>query len=185
MRAFLTAAFVTVAPAVQALEYCEELWFTRNLAFHQAGYCFGSTLGKAVFGNAGCTGTDVALSPAQTELVAQVRAAEAAEGCQVDSSARGLRIRSLSARKSVYDIPMPSLYESACIGWQRQPKSLHVGRNPASAMLGEVRLGDDLLFEFEQAGPWAFVQVLRGGMRVGMGWAEIDINQMDCEAFAG
>jgi len=47
MRFLIALICTLLAAPVQALDYCDELWFTRNLAFDRAGYCFGSPLGKA------------------------------------------------------------------------------------------------------------------------------------------
>ena len=52
MRWLLLVLLLIPAP-VRALEICDDLWFTRNLLFSRAGYCFGSVLGQTVFGDTG------------------------------------------------------------------------------------------------------------------------------------
>lgn len=184
MRVFLFMLLLLPAPA-RALEYCEELWFTRNLAFHQAGYCFGSTLGKSIFGNEGCRGKDVSLNAQNAALVARIKAEEAAEGCRVDTSRRSLPIPWIDMRKSFRDLPMPSMFESGCMGWQQRPANLYAARNPASAVTGTIEPGDDLLFEFEDSGPWNFVVVMQDGRRKAIGWTQMNLGRIQCENYAG
>jgi len=57
MRAFLALLLAALAAPAAALEICDELWFTRNLIYDRAGYCFSSPLGRAVFDNSDCTGS--------------------------------------------------------------------------------------------------------------------------------
>ncbi|EBA16598.1 hypothetical protein RSK20926_22774 [Roseobacter sp. SK209-2-6] len=44
-------------------ESCNDLWFTRNAIINQAGFCFGSNLGQALFDNGDCIAKSVPLSP--------------------------------------------------------------------------------------------------------------------------
>ena len=54
MRFVLTFLLSLCVTPAFALDHCEEWWFTRNLVFDRAGYCFSSPLGQAVFDNSDC-----------------------------------------------------------------------------------------------------------------------------------
>lgn len=183
MRFAVLAALLLPSPAL-ALEYCEELWFTRNLEFHRAGHCFGSALGKAVFGTEGCTGS-AELSAAALARVGRVREEEAKEGCKIDTSATSLPIPLIEVRKALADPPFPSLFESGCIGWKPEGLALRSGRSAETPESGRIETGDVLLFQFEDAGDWSFVEVLRGSEVVSLGWAQIEWTEDSCENFAG
>lgn len=83
-----------------ALEICDDLWFTRNLVYDRAGQCFGSTLGKAVFDNEGCTEGGATLTPVAQKLVARVREIEATQDCDVDTSQDFLAVPVVEQRKA-------------------------------------------------------------------------------------
>ncbi|MEL0436252.1 YARHG domain-containing protein [Phycobacter sp. K97] len=69
-------ALTLLAGPAAASDYCHDLWYTRNAIMDQAGYCFGSVLGQAVFGTGPCIGKSVTLSPQDNRTVARLRAAE-------------------------------------------------------------------------------------------------------------
>ena len=148
MRFFLVLLLI-LPGAGSALEYCDELWFTRNLVFHQAGHCFGSALGKAVFGNEGCNPAGASLSKEDLAFTNRVRAEEKFEGCKIDTKRTALPVILPEVRKSLIDIPFPSLYESGCIGWSGDPVTLHKAKDASSDVTNIVRKGDVLLFQFE------------------------------------
>lgn len=184
MRVLLAALVVLPAP-LQALEYCDELWFTRNLMFHKAGYCFGSALGKEIFGNESCAPGRVTLSEGALAIVDRVRAAEANEGCQVDTTRSALDISMLNWRKLMVDPPIPSLFESSCIGWTAEPIELFSARDASSEPTGVAEEGDTLLFQFEDEGGWSFVEVLAGGEVASVGWTDVVWSEATCTAVAG
>lgn len=159
-----------LASPVSADRLCDELWFTRNLVFDRAGYCFGSPLGRAVFGNAGCIGTEVSLSDADTSLVADIRSVEAEYNCAVDTSRRRLDFAEMNWRLRLEHLPVISGFESACIGWQVPPLPIRAGHHPDGTIIGEVQRGDQLNFGHYAQGDWEFVQVYRAGVFVNEGW---------------
>ena len=65
---------------------CDELWYQRNLIWHQHGYCFRGARGKATFGNAGCSadqaGARARMSPSAAAQVDAILAREKAQGCR-------------------------------------------------------------------------------------------------------
>lgn len=176
--------FGLLGTPAQALDYCEDLWFTRNLEFHKAGQCFGSALGRAVFGNEGCTG-QASLSPAAAERVARAKAEERLEGCKVDTSRASLAIPLIEVRKALVDSPFPSPFESSCIGWTGPRQPLRAARAQGGEVIATISQGDTLLFQFEDVDGWSFVEIVENGLSVGMGWGKFEIGQATCEAIAG
>ncbi len=168
-----------------ALEYCDELWFTRNLIFHNGGHCFSSPLGKAVFGNESCDSGGVTVLDKDRAFIARLRAAEAEEGCKVDTSRTIMPVIMPEARKALVDHPFPTLYESSCIGWLGERVTLHKGRDTASDVTGAIRKGDTMLFQFEDVGDWTFVEVMLNGITAAMGWAQIELGEESCAMVAG
>lgn len=184
MRLF--ALVLAVMPQVAlALEYCDEMWFTRNLIFDRAGYCFGSPLGQAVFDNADCRPGQVSLSPEAAAFVKVIRQSETLERCQVDTNRRSLRVSLIEQRKRLVDLPVPSLFESACIGWLRPSVALRAARSARATEIGRVGRGDTLLFQYEDAEGWSFVEVMRDERVVDLGWMQVRWGDGACAQFAG
>lgn len=184
----LVLIWVGLAGPLAALEYCDELWFARNAQFHGAGYCFGSPLGAAVFGNEDCTGKEIALSEAATAFVAEIRALETEEGCKVDTTRRQIDVSRVDLRARLQVHPVPDFTESACLGWRHAPLALMAAPMPEGAPLGWVEKGQTLLFQYLDRGDWGFVEALggNGGNEVtALGWAQIDWSADNCEGFAG
>ena len=182
---YLIVLFALLSAPAQALEYCDELWLTRNLVFDRAGYCFNSVLGQAVFDNTGCDAAGVTLSEADKALVAKAFLAEHEQDCDVDTDQDFLAVPQLKQRLGLVDAPFPTIDESACVGWQGARMELRGERFEDGAVIGAVRKGDALLFQFEDVDGWSFVQVLQNGVPAGMGWAKIDFESMACDALAG
>lgn len=184
MRIVLLILMLGAAPA-RADVFCDELWFTRNLAFDRAGYCFGSPLGTAIFDNDGCAGTDVEVEPWNADVVKEVFAQEKLQGCQVDTSRTALEIEEIEQRKQFVDIPLPVLGESGCIGWKGANQRLTIAADENSGGVGVVTTGDEILFSFAPRGAYEFVIVRRNNEFRHVGWMKIDSANMECEMYAG
>ncbi len=185
MRWLLLSVLALASGPASALEICDDLWFTRNLLFHRAGYCFGSALGRAVFGNEGCVPGPVELYPADVPLFRMVKAREAEWACKVDTSRTVLAVPDLETRKAQIDPPLATGYESGCIGWKGERLPLYTARHLDSPVVGAAHEGDTLLFQFEDVDGWTFVEVSQSGVPVGMGWARFQMTETSCDAFAG
>lgn len=188
MRNFRTAIFTVLlgfaALPAAAIELCDELWFTRNLIFDRAGYCFGSVLGQSVFDNAGCTSGAPNLSPQAQQVVNSIRAEEQHWACAVNSGQQNLAVEFQAVRMIIADIPMPSGFESSCFGWRGTALPLRAARNSSAAQTGTVEQGDDIIWFFEEVDGWAFIISSRGGGA--MGWMdEPKMNEQSCDSFAG
>lgn len=169
--------------AVQAVDICDELWFTRNLVFDHAGNCFQSPLGQAIFDNTDCLVTGAEPDPSEAGIVALVRQMEAEWDCDVDTTRTSLNIPNIAARLRVLDLPVADGFESACIGYRGPDIALHTGRHKDAPVSGMLRAGDDILYLFIPVDGWTFVDLDRGGE---MGWAMIpDVPDLPCDGFAG
>ncbi len=185
MRWLLSVLCLVAGPAA-ADGYCDDLWFARNLVYANAGYCFGSPLGKAMFGNEGCTGKDVALSAQDQALVAEIQKLETMAECQVDTARTGMEIRDLAWRMRMLDLPVPSYGASACFGWRGEARALFAARDETAAITGELLPGDTLMFAFEaEADQWDYVEVMRDEALVAAGWMRVQLGEDVCTELAG
>ena len=179
-------ALLPLLPApVAALEYCDELWFTRNLVFARAGYCFGSPLGQAVFGTANCVTKSPELAPDGKTLVERIRALESQEQCSVDTKGSQLWIEAPSLRSQMSTLPVPTPYESSCVGWLGSEVVLQSGAYQGAPIVSVVQFGDNIVWSFENEGDWQYLTARRDGQVVGAGWTEYEITPDRCSMMAG
>jgi hypothetical protein len=184
MRGLLILIGVVLGGPTAALDLCDELWFTRNLVFDRAGYCFGSPLGKAIFDNSDCIINDAVADPAAQRIVDQVLAIEADEACRINTGRTGLKVPFIEHRMRMVDIPVPDIYESMCIGWRGAPLTLHTARNDKSPVTGIINTGEDILWSFYSVDGWSFITSPRGD--ADMGWMrDVPMNEGSCDGFAG
>ncbi|MCY4288930.1 MAG: YARHG domain-containing protein [Aestuariivita sp.] len=80
------AFILAFSPSLAQAELCDELWFTRNLVFDRARYCFGTTLGRATFDNSDCMTRSPVLSEEDQRIIAEVQAVEEDFSFSVDTS---------------------------------------------------------------------------------------------------
>lgn len=182
---------LTTAPAQAQIvdEYCSDYWFVRNQAFDQAGYCFGSPLGQALFDNSDCTGKNVALSPKNQALVNRIAEIEARGGCNVDTSRTFLPIPLIGLRLQLTDLAARDEHSgSGCFGWTGAGFALWSGYGANRARISAVNPGDDLLFlSYTPDAPldWYYVEVERGGVPIGLGWSNAPLDWNLCTEAAG
>ncbi len=60
---------------------CEELWYARNLIFHNHGFCFQSARARAAFDTSQCTTRNPRLTAAEQTEVQRLQSLERANGC--------------------------------------------------------------------------------------------------------
>ena len=182
-------AFATVMASISgpalALNVCDDLWFTRNLIFDRAGYCFSSELGKAVFDNTDCVEGEVELSSKAEVLVKLIRSYEDSLQCRVDDARTNLDVPEIPTRMLLEDLPIATVYESACVGWLGDSLELRAARNDQAEVIGTAERGDALAFQFQDEGAWSFIEVLGPDGLLGMGWAKVQIAEENCVAIAG
>lgn len=193
MKSLLLAAFVAIfaapASAQMVSDYCNDYWFVRNQIYDRAGYCFGSTLGQAIFDNSDCTGKDVQLSPADQALVTRIKEIEARGGCDVNTAGTHLPIPLIYLRLQLTDLAI--LDENSgygCYGYRGPTLMVWAGQSETGVPLSEVRAGDDLsfLYDTSDAMPgWNYVEISKGGMPVGLGWIHASLPSGMCSYEAG
>jgi hypothetical protein len=186
LAAFLVL-IATTAPAA-AYDFCDEAWFIRNLVFDRAGYCFGSTLGRSVFDNAGCTGKEVALSPGESRTVAMIREQEGRMGCAVNTAGTRLAVPHRAMIERLEVLPVPTDTASGCLGWRGGPIPLLAAPREDAAVVGMGRAGVDVVWEYDYAkvrDGWQFLTLYRESTLVGMGWSVTPIHEDLCTNLAG
>lgn len=180
----MTLILCAAALPAAAQDVCEDLWFTRNLIFDRAGYCFSSNLGRAIFDNAGCIGNDVEPDPAEQWIVDAILAREALLDCDVDTTARSLDFPDIEVRRAMIDLPIRDEFGSGCIGWRGAPIALHTARDAGAPVIGWIGPGEDIYFGFDQIDGWDFV--INSTDPAQMGWMPAFIwNEKACDGFAG
>lgn len=178
---------LTGAGGPAAAASCDDLWYLRNLIADRAGYCFASALGQAVFDNSDCTTRELRLSAEDMARMEAIRQVEEDFDCRVDTSARVLRDLTPMDWDLIEVIPVPTGYESGCIGYRLGPFALRSAPWPDAAVVGEVRKGVSIGFNYMHEGDWMFV--LTDAPSGYMGWAPMDAMPLDggdaCEGWAG
>lgn len=182
-----SAIFLAVTPS-QAIDVCPDLWLSRNAIFNDAGYCFKSPLGKALFDNSDCSTQSPVLSRGLQAKVAQIKDYEKSFGCRVNTNRGNLPVDKLGIRLQLRDHPVADGYESTCIGviLDRQV-TLHVGKNAASEVVGFFQDGDTIDFSHESEAEWDFASgVSRNGERFEvLGWFRAPVSPETCRDYAG
>lgn len=186
VSAALALALCALIPSTA--QACEEYWYLRNLIADRAGYCFTSPLGRAIFDNSDCTTSELRLSPDDMARVEAIRQLEIAESCAVDTSASSLSGMSPYDWHLIETIPVPTGFESGCIGYRLSPFTLLSAPRPGATAVGEVRIGDSIGFNYEDEGDWMFL--ITDALTGYMGWAPINAMPLDgsegtCEGWAG
>ena len=177
-------ACLTLSPTIALADRtCDALWFTRNMIFDRAGYCFGSALGQAMF-TAECSTTDPVLTPAEKAQVDQILQFEADMECAVDTSQTTLDVADTQVLTFLDDLPTPEYGEWACMGWLGPLTMLRAGRSETAETTGFIQPGDDLLFWHIDVDGWSYVSMT--GIGQGLGWFQPPVfDDAACRQYAG
>ncbi len=193
MRRFiiLLIGFLSATQSV-ASEPCEDLWFSRNLVFDQAGYCFGSPLGKAIFDNSDCTTTSPVLSADDKGFVKWIKSKESEWDCKVDTSRSTFSefdIDTIPLRRMLTHPVARSGFESTCIGWRGEAITLYADFTRGDFPIGVIRPGDTIYWAYDYYGEpdhWDFLtRIDKAGKTTTMGWSNVRVDPDKCDAFAG
>ncbi len=167
------------ASLADAIQPCDDLWYTRNAIRHRAGYCFGSKLGRTIFDNKHCIGKQVSLDQKAKRNLDNIHELEKRLDCSVDTNKARLDIPDLSIRRRLIDIPIPDEFSGGCIGWTGAKTELHVGHSPTSAVIGYIHPGDWVSLDHLPVGQWTYVTIegpnwngIKGGGWLEVIWAE-------------
>ena len=192
MKRFVLLLLAMAAPGVaSASDFCDDLWFTRNLVMDRAGYCFGSALGQAVFDNSNCTGKDVSLSPRDQAVVREVQRIEKQQGCSVDTSRRSLALDDIAFRRRLVDLPIIDELGlgSGCLGWRGGRQPLYAGHSADTQVLGWIEPGQYVGYFYgseDSPDDWFYVVVKTVNWErfVAAGWARTTSDE-ECDGWAG
>ena len=162
---------------------CDDLWFTRNLLFDRAGYCFGSPLGQAVFNNADCVSSNIVLNPQAKQFADYLRGLEAQHQCRVDTSRRSLALDDLHIRRQLYHLPVAVEFGSGCLNWLMGPTPLYAAPDASTPIIGQIQPSNNVYFFHEAVGSWTYVTVNLGGTDtlVSGGWLGVQMSRSSCE----
>ncbi|WP_425046279.1 DUF4453 domain-containing protein [Primorskyibacter sp. S87] len=173
----------TGEPAV-ATDACEDLWYTRNLIMHRAGYCFGSKLGQAMFDTSDCSESSIALGRLEQLQVEEIRDTERELGCEKNTNRDWLNIQDRLTRQLLEVLPINQGYGSTCIGWAGEEVPLRSAPDNRSPKLGVIRPGDDVGYEHVSMGDWSFVSTYSEGWNLtGGGWYDTAQYEEVCQRY--
>lgn len=179
--------FLAVASSAMAGSGCDDLWFTRNLIFDRAGFCFGSPLGDAVFDNSNCTRNQIDFDENTRQFIKYLRDREAQFECNTDTSRTQLDMKDIAIRFRLHNLPIRDEFESGCLGWQQAGQSLYAGRDTSTPVIGHISGGDYVLFAYLPVAGWSYVTThdpVWGPLKSG-GWMQHLQNEINCRDWAG
>ena len=187
MHISITAvAMVFTGTLAHANTTCDDLWLARNTIFKSHGYCFGSTLGKTIFGNANCTTVEPKITTELEDRVQKIWQRAKLLGCQTDQARTTLPIYNLEQRKLILHQPIATMTESACIGYKGETFSLFDAPNDGATEIGSIQKGDDIGWFHDDEKTWSFMTTLskQDGSTPVSGWS-VEKVFPNCEAAAG
>ncbi|GAB5447815.1 DUF4453 domain-containing protein [Gymnodinialimonas sp.] len=193
-RLFLILALVLAASpaAAQNSAFCQELWLSRNTVMDQAGQCFQTPLGQAVFDNSDCVPGDIRLNPLDAEIVRMAREMEVWAECRVDTNAERLDEGALPFRARLMEllnVPVRGDSEHGCGGYNGLAIALHAGMSNSTTVLGMLEPGQGFSLAHQRMrGGWEYLEVSASdGAPVAHGWTQdAPVNMGDaCDFFAG
>lgn len=191
MNLRLFAFFIALlsGPAMADSIHCELPWFARNLIHDRAGFCFATPLGRAVFGNADCIGTDITLSERDRDAVARLHELEVLRLCSIDTNADVLEHEDAFAHlRTAGRIPIPVEHESGCISYLGPAQPLLSQPDSAGHLTGRLAPGDSVLFGYQPEGGWDYVLVEPGDWGSNprqYGWVYFGVEGPVCRQYAG
>lgn len=185
-KPFMCIAVTFFSVPVLAGDACDDLWFSRNAIFHANGYCFASPLGKAIFGNTGCSEKPLNLSLYDQTKIAHIKEEEWRRECKVDTARTTLNIDAIKLRFLLITQPVSDRLESSCINYKGpDPILLFAGLSLNSLKIGQVEPGDNVNWKHYGESGWAFVTVYSNdyGYVKTVGWT--NQAEFECENYAG
>ena len=187
-RSVLAAAIFLTPISAAADSWCDELWFTRNLIFDRAGYCFGSLLGQVTFDNGDCTTKSPNLSADDKRRIALIKEREEWASCRVDTNRMQLDFLDGDAMRQLQTLPIRDDTESGCIGYLGAPITVRAGAFASARVIGQIERGDiigsshifsDEGWDFVSFGPQDYSSQQFGWIAAGEEWFA------QCEQAAG
>ncbi|RLJ51731.1 YARHG domain-containing protein [Litoreibacter meonggei] len=170
-------------------EPCPDLWWSRNHLFNQAGYCFSSVLGQAVFDNSDCTAKAVPSLPAgAAKTISAIREEEARAECKINTNSTYLELDRMDLRRKLVDVAVNDGLESGCLNYRGANIVVFAGASTNTAQIGLILAGDNIgLAHYSMFEGWQFVSYKSAGAGSQsplLGWVNYDF-WAQCEAVAG
>ncbi|WP_168769534.1 DUF4453 domain-containing protein [Yoonia sediminilitoris] len=186
MRVLSVVVVILSALPALADDVCAELWFTRNLIFDRAGYCFGSNLGQALFDNSDCTTRSPDLNASDADKVARLRANETMLQCATDTSETRLDLEGVVDLRRLQDLPVRAGTQIGCVGWRGGRVPLLAGNSDDAPEIGQIVRGDAIGFLHESEDEWDFLTVFWGPGDGQFGWTREDTRKPEnCAQITG
>lgn len=155
-------------------DLCDELWFSRNAMLNQAGYCFQTPLGQAIFDNSDCTTRTPQISDEAVQEIDKFQTLETKLGCQVNTDQSEIRVSDIEQRLLLTVQPgavFPSETEHSCLGYDGPSLSAYSAPDQSSQALYNIENGDVLDFEFGHGHEWTLTRIRSvDGKAIHMGW---------------
>lgn len=170
---------------------CADLWFSRNAMLDQAGYCFSSPLGKAIFDNRDCTTKQPVLPPKVSRQIALIIKLEQGDpdgfyaACKIDTTKRHLDLAAISQRKQLGFQPATDGSTGVCLDYLGADIPLHSAPWKTARRIGEIKAGDNVSFSHQDWNGWSFSLIGRHQDWATAGWYKAEFHGDDCKAFAG
>lgn len=171
---------------------CADLWFSRNAMLDRAGYCFSSTLGKALFDNSDCTTKQPQVPDRTAAQIALIRQLEQGNSdgfydkCHIDTSLATLDLPDQGLRKQLEFQPATDGGTGICFGYQGEEQPVYAAPWETATKLGMIRQGDDVTLAHLDWNGWSFSTISNNGRARVMGWYRTPISDgRQCRAFAG
>jgi hypothetical protein len=170
---------------------CADLWFSRNAMLDQAGYCFATPLGKAIFDNSDCTTKEPVLSHAIKAQIAEIIELEQGDAggfydvCNVDTSKQYLELEAMDLRKQLDFQPATDGGTGICIGYLGADIPLHSAPWVSARRIGVARAGDLITHGHLDWNGWSFSLIGNAQGWTAAGWYKAGFDANSCEAYAG
>ena len=188
LPAIALALMLPLNSIAHAIDICPDLWLSRNAMYNEAGQCFRSPLGQALFDNSDCTQQLQEVDKDIHAKVAKIRRYERENACNVDTERAEIDVHLIALRLLLRDHPVADGMESTCFGIRSNGLvPLHIAKNEASKITGYIEDGDTIDFFHESEGDWEFASLVRrdGKNTRIAGWLLGPIQPDHCRDFAG
>lgn len=168
----LILSLLSLPAQAQDLDICEALWLSRNAVLDDAGQCFPSPLGQAVFDNTGCSSVAFLL-PGATRAVDALTEYEANLECKIetgDTTVAAAMRAELALYEELAVMPVENGEQTLCTAYRGEPFWTYGGTGSEMGSVELVQTGQTLRFSGVGIGDYRFARVFDDGDEVARGW---------------
>lgn len=165
-------SLLSLPAQAQDLDICEALWLSRNAVLDDAGQCFLSPLGQAVFDNTGCSGVAFLL-PGATRALDALAEHEANLECSIetgDTTVAAAMRGELLLYEELAVMPVENGEQTLCTAYRGEPFWTYGGPGSEMGVIELVQTGQTLLFSGVGIGDYRFASVFDDRVEVARGW---------------